>query len=141
MIRVVLDTNVIISALLKGGGAPALILSLVLDDYIQLCMTQEIFTEYTGVLSRNKFQNLDQASVRKALLYIKRKAFWVSPSTRISIIKIDPEDNKFLECTLEAKAHYLITGNRKHFPMAHYDKTRIMSPSDFFYWAVKEIFD
>ena len=141
MIRVVLDTNVIISALLKEGSAPALILSLALEGHIQLCVTEEIFAEYTGVLSREKFQSLDQASVRKALQSIKRKSFWVSPSTRINIIKIDPEDNKFLECALEAKAHYLITGNRKHFPMAHYDQTRIMSPGDFLYRVVKETFD
>jgi hypothetical protein len=141
VIRVVLDTNVIISALLKEGSAPALVLSLVLEGHIQLCVTEEIFAEYKGVLSREKFQSLDQANVRKALLSIKRKSSWVSPSTRINVIKIDPEDNKFLECALEAKAHYLITGNRKHFPMAHYDKTRIMSPSDFLYWVVKEMFD
>lgn len=141
MIRVVLDTNVIISALLKEGGAPALILSLVLDGHIRLCLTEEIFAEYAGVLSRERFQSLDQASVKKALLSIKRKSLWVSPSTRINIIKIDPEDNKFLECALEAKAHYLVTGNKKHFTMAHYDKTRIMSPGDFLYWVVKEMND
>ena len=141
MIRVVLDTNVIISGLLKEGSAPALILSLVMDGHIQLCMTEKIFAEYTGVLSREKFKSLDQTSVRKALLSIKRKSFWVSPSTRINIIKIDPEDNKFLECALEAKARYLITGNRKHFAMAHYDKTLIISPRDFLYRVIKEIFD
>ncbi|MGO8714986.1 MAG: putative toxin-antitoxin system toxin component, PIN family [Smithella sp.] len=63
------------------------------------------------------------------MLSIKRKSFWVSPSTRI---KIDPEDNKFLECALEAKTRYLITGDRKHFVMAHYDKTQITSPVIFF---------
>lgn len=141
MIRVVLDTNVIISALLKEGSAPALILSLALEGHIQLCVTEEIFAEFAGVLSREKFQSLDQASVRKALLSIKRKSFWASPSTRINVIKIDPEDNKFLECALEAKAQYLITGNRKHFPMAHYNKTRIMSPGNFLYWVVKEVVD
>lgn len=141
MTRIVLDTNIIISALLKEGSAPALILSLALEGHIQLCMTEEIFAEYTGVLSREKFQSLDQASVRKALLSIKRKSLWVSPSMRINVIKIDPEDNKFLECALEAKAHYLITGNRKHFPMSHYDETRIISPVDFLYWIAKEMFD
>ena len=141
MIRVVLDTNVVISALLKEGSAPALILSLVLGGQIQLCVTEEIFAEYTGVLSREKFQDLDQASVKKVLLSIKRKSIWVSPSTKIDVIKIDPEDNKFLECALEAKAQCLITGNRKHFPMAHYDKTRIMSPGDFLFWVAKEMID
>ena len=67
MIRIVLDTNVIISALLKEDSAPALILSLVLDGHVQLCMTEEIFAEYTGVLLREKFKSLDQASVKKAL--------------------------------------------------------------------------
>ncbi len=141
MIRVVLDTNVVISALLKEGSAPALILSLVLNGHIPLRVTEEIFAEYTGVLSREKFQDLDQASVKKVLLSIKRKSIWVSPSTKIDVIKIDPEDNKFLECALEAKAQYLITGNRKHFPMAHYDKTRIMSPGDFLFWVAKEMID
>lgn len=141
MIRVVLDTNVIISSLLKEASAPAVILSLALGGQIQTCVTEEIFVEYTGVLARKKFQGFDQASVKKILLSIKRKSLWVSPSTRINAIKIDPEDNKFLECALEAKAHYLITGNRKHFPMVHYDKTRIISPGDFLFWVVKEMVD
>lgn len=141
MIRVVLDTNVVISALVKEDGAPALILSLVMNGRIQLCMTEEIFNEYSGVLSRKKFRSLDQASVKKALLYIKQKSLWVVPSTRINIIKIDPEDNKFLECASEAKADYLITGNKKHFIMNHYEKTRTMSPRDFLYRIVQEIFN
>jgi uncharacterized protein len=141
VIRVVLDTNVVISALLKEESAPALILSLVLDGHIKLCMTQEIFAEYAGVLSREKFKGLDHASVKKILLSISRKSLLVSPSTKISVIKMDPEDNKFLECALEARADYLVTGNRRHFTMTHYDKTRIVGPGDFLYRIVKEIVD
>lgn len=141
MIRVVLDTNVLISALLKADSAPALVLSLILGGHIKLCLTADIYDEYRGVLAREKFQRLDQAIVKKVLLALKRKSHWVSPSTRLNVIKIDPEDNKFLECALTAKAEFLITGNKKHFPMAHYDKTKIMSPADFLYWVVKEMFD
>lgn len=141
MIRIVLDTNIVVSALIKEGSAPALILSLVLDGHIHLCLTEEIFSEYTGVLSRQKFQGLDQAGVRKVLLSLKRNSFWVLPSTRINAIKIDPEDNKFLECALEARAHYLVTGNKKHFKMPCFDTTQIVGPGDFLYQIVKEMID
>ncbi len=141
MIRVVLDTNVAISGLLKEDSAPALILSLVLGGHIKLCMTEEIFAEYTGVLSREKFKDLDHASVKKILLSMRRKSLLVSPSTKINVIKIDPEDNKFLECALETHADYLVTGNRRHFTMAHYGKTRIIGPGDFLYRVIEEMVD
>jgi uncharacterized protein len=141
VIRIVLDTNVVIFALLKEGSVPALILSLALSGHIQLCLIEEIFTEYMGVLSREKFQDLDRASVKKVLLSIRRKSLLVSPSKRINVIKIDPEDSIFLESALEAQAHYLITGNARHFAMTHYDKTRIISPGDFLYRIVKEMTD
>ena len=139
MNRVVLDTNVIVSGLLKQGSSPALALSLILDSHIQLCMTDEIFAEYNGVLSRQKFQNLDQANIKKVLLFIKQKSLWVSPSTRVHLIKSDPEDNKFLECASEAKADYLIMGNMNHFVMTHYKKTKIVSPHEFLYQMVEKI--
>lgn len=141
MIKVVLDTNIVISALIKADSDPALILALIFEGQIRLCLTEDIFIEYEGVLSREKFQRLDQDSVKKALSGLKKMSRWAVPSTPVDVLKIDPDDNKFLQCASEAKADYLITGNKKHFPMAHYGVTKILSPRDFIYLVVKEIFD
>lgn len=124
MIRIVLDTNVFISALLKADSDPALILALIFEGHIQLCLSKEILGEYEGVLSRAKFAKLDKASVKKALSIFRSGSLWVVPSTQVDVLKIDPDDNKFLDCVLESQADYLITGNKKHFPMTHYGMTK-----------------
>ena len=51
----------------------------------------------------------------------------------------DPDDNKFLECALEANADFLITGNKKHFPLKSFHRTRIVSPRDFIDTALKVV--
>ena len=60
MLKLVIDTNVVISALLKPESNLALIISLILRGDCKLCPTEEIFAEYEGVLGRDKFKNLDK---------------------------------------------------------------------------------
>ena len=130
MIRVVVDTNVIVSALLKAGSDPALIVSLILGEEITLCLSEEIWKEYGGVLARNKFARLDRASVAEFLDRLKASALWVEPRIKVNRIKEDPADNAFLECALAAEAHFFITGNRKHFSFPKFRKCRIVSPRE-----------
>ena len=74
MLKLVIDTNVVISALLKPESNPALILSLILRGDCRLCVTERIFAEYEEVLGRGKFKNLDQASVREFLPRLRSRA-------------------------------------------------------------------
>lgn len=131
MLKVVLDTNIIVSAFHTKDGSPALILSLVLDGQLKPCLSDDIFTEYREVLSRDRFKYLDQVAVRKVLSELKKKALMVCPKTTLDLTKDDPEDNKFLESALEAKADFIITGNAKHFPFKKFRKTHIVTPSEF----------
>lgn len=131
MLKVVLDTNIIVSAFHTKEGNPALILSLVINGRLKLCLSDEILTEYREVLSRDRFKYLDQASVKKVLGGLKKKALLVCPKTALDIAKDDREDNKFLECALEAKTDFIITGNTKHFPLQKFRTTCIVSPSEF----------
>ena len=131
MPRVILDTNVIVSAFLKPASNPALILSLFLEDYLTLCLCEEIWTEYREVLQRQKFQQLDYESIKKFFSIIRAKALWVVPRVSVNILKSDPEDNKFLACALEAQADYLITGNIRHFPLKKFHGAQIINPKDF----------
>jgi putative PIN family toxin of toxin-antitoxin system len=131
MLKVVVDTNVIVSALLKSYSIPALIVSLVLRKSAKLCLSQDIFLEYQGVLARDKFKKLDKEKVGKLLHDLKTQALLVKPIKQVNLIKKDPTDNKFLECALDAKADYLITGDTKHFPMESFHNTKILTPDEF----------
>jgi uncharacterized protein len=140
MPKVILDTNVIISAFLKAESNPALILALGLEGSLTVCLSETIWQEYRGVLRRKKFQGLDQESLENLLSVLKQQALWVSPGIPVNILSRDPADNKFLECALESQADYLITGNTRHFPLKQFHGTRIITPRDFIDLIGKAIF-
>lgn len=131
MLRVVIDTNVLVSALLKPDSVPELVLSLILEGEMILCLSEPIAAEYEGVLRREKFKKLNPRKVKALLSLLKSQARWVEPKVRLNITKADPEDNKFLECAQEAEANFFITGNIKHFPPGRHKTTIILRPSEF----------
>jgi uncharacterized protein len=115
MIRVVLDTNIFVSALLQPQGLPARIfLSALQSKRIQLCLSGAIYAEYEEVIRRPKF-NLSEAVIEHALRSVRRVGFWVKPSKKIRACAYT-DDDIFLECAQAAHVRYLITGNTKHFP-------------------------
>lgn len=131
MLRVVLDTNIIISAFHRKEGNPGLVVALLMEDHFKLCLSEEIFAEYRDVLARDRFKYLDQAAIKRTLARLKKNALWVCPKTTLETIKDDPEDNKFLACALESQADFLVTGNTKHFPFREFHMTRIVTPGEF----------
>jgi putative PIN family toxin of toxin-antitoxin system len=140
MPKVILDTNVIISAFLKAESNPALVLALCLEGSLTVCLSETIWQEYRGVLRRKKFQGLDQESIEKLLALLKKQALWFSPRIPVNILSRDPADNKFLECALESQADYLITGNTRHFPLKKFHNTQSINPRDFSDLIGKAIF-
>lgn len=138
MLKVVIDTNVLISAFLKPDSVPELILSLILSGEIILCLSEPIAKEYEEVLGRAKFKKLDHKKVKALLSVLKSQARWVEPKKHLDTIKIDPEDNKFLECAEEAGADFLITGNKRHFPRK-FQETAILNPTEFLYTIAKTL--
>ena len=139
MLKLVIDTNVVISSLLKPESNPALIMSLILRGDCTLCVTEAIFVEYEEVLGRGKFKKLDQAGVGEFLATLRKRASWVVPKVTIDDVTKDPDDNAFLECALESKADFLITDNIHHFPEKKFRHTSIVTPSEFVFHAVKLI--
>ncbi|MBW1838195.1 MAG: putative toxin-antitoxin system toxin component, PIN family [Deltaproteobacteria bacterium] len=141
MLKMVLDTNVVISALLKTQSTPALIVSLALQGRIIFCLSENIFNEYEGVLAREKFKALNSRQVKRLLAELKNKALFVVPEKKLEIIKEDPEDNMFLECALEAEADFLITGNKKHFPFKTFKGISVVSPGEFINVVAEFLFE
>lgn len=125
MIRVVLDTNILVSALLQPLGPSAELLLLAINGSIRLCMTGSIYAEYEEVISRARFQRSPDA-ISDTLQAIREIGLWVRPTQPVHACS-DPDDNIFLECAEAAQAEYLVTGNLKHFPLS-WIGTRIVSP-------------
>jgi putative PIN family toxin of toxin-antitoxin system len=123
-LKVVLDTNVLVSAHLNSGGFERFVLDLALASKLQLFVSAEILDEYEGVLMRPKF-GIAPELVQASLDLIKSKAKRVKSKRRVTESP-DPEDNKFLECADAAGADYLITGNKRHFP-ASFGNTRVVN--------------
>ena len=114
MIRVVLDTNIIVSALLQPLGPPAQVFELALGGVMQLCVSGSIYAEYEEVISRPRFQRSAEI-IAATLQAVRENGHWVRPTNAITACS-DPDDNIFLECAEAAEAEYLVTGNLRHFP-------------------------
>lgn len=124
MIRVVLDTNIIVSALLQPLGPPAQVFVLAIGGSIQLCISGSVYAEYEEVISRPRFRRSEDI-IAGALHTIREKGFWVRPTEAIRACS-DPDDDIFLECAHASQANYLVTGNLKHFPTS-WSGTRIVA--------------
>jgi putative PIN family toxin of toxin-antitoxin system len=129
MIRVVIDTNVMVSAALNDRGLPAGVVSLALDGKILMFVSAPILSEYKTVLTRPELK-LHPDRVKNLLDAIRRRAQVVKPTRTIAEIKKDEPDNRFLECAAASRAQYLVTGNRRHFPEA-FEGTAIVTPKQF----------
>jgi len=127
-VRVVLDSNIVVSACLTPQGASATIVELALLGYFTLCISQEVLSEYQEVLARPKFSR-ELERIKTVLEGIEEMSEVIVPRQRLTLSS-DDEDNRLLECAQAAKADFLVTGNRKHFP-GRMDEVRILSPREF----------
>jgi putative PIN family toxin of toxin-antitoxin system len=123
MIRVVIDTNILVSALLQPEGLPAAVLTLAFSGDVQLCISEAIYAEYDEVVRRPRFKR--SADVIEGMLRsIRKLGHWVTPSILVDECT-DPDDNMFLECAQAAAADYVVTGNLRHFP-ERWKKTKVV---------------
>lgn len=128
--RAVLDTNVLISALLFTGVASELV-PLWQKGEITVLLSREILDEYLRVLAYPKFQ-LSEEEI-KALIEEELLPFVqvIKPGTRIRAVRRDPSDDKFLECAVAGKADVIISGDKELLALRHYRRVRMQTPSEF----------
>ena len=132
-VRVVLDTNVIISAHLNSDGFERHVLDLVLAGKLRLIVSQQILQEYEGVLQRPKF-GIGRRQVPRSMALLKAAARIVRPHRNLKVTR-DPADNRFLEYAESGKADYIVTGNKRHFP-AEWRQTQIVNSRELLEWIV-----
>jgi putative PIN family toxin of toxin-antitoxin system len=129
-VSIVLDTNVLISALLFTGIASEIV-PLWQKGAITVLLSRDILEEYLRVLSYPKFR-LSEAEI-KALVEEELLPFVtvIKPKRRLNVVKRDPSDNKFLECALAGKAGVIISGDKDLLSIRHYRRVRILTPAQF----------
>jgi uncharacterized protein len=130
MLKVVFDTNVVVSAALYEKSLPALLLSLGLEGKIRFFVSPALLNEYVTVLKRPRFK-LGEKEITELMGKINRKASIVTPTKRLKIVKGDEPDNRILECAVKAKADFIVTGNKRHFPFEEFKGSKIVTPREF----------
>jgi len=127
-LRLVIDTNVLVSAATKPAGLQRTVLLLGITKPARLYVSRPILEEYSEVLSRPELR-IRKGLSQQLLQFIKNHCYTVAP-TRLLEVTSDPDDNMFLECADTARADYLVTGNQKHFPR-FWKKTKVITPREF----------
>jgi putative PIN family toxin of toxin-antitoxin system len=123
--KIVLDTNVIVSALINPHGIPGKILALVLNGKIKITYDNRIIFEYIDVLSRKRF-GFSEEIINDLIDYFKSSGEFVNAEYS-NVNFADDTDKKFYEVFKSTEARCLITGNKKHFP----EEKGIILPKEF----------
>jgi uncharacterized protein len=133
VIRVVLDTNVTISAFL-WHGPPRRILELALDTQVQLINSEALLAELEDVISRKKFNQRLRAIGRTAQSLLEDYRLLVEVVEPISISSVtldDPDDLQVLECALGGNAHIIVSGDHHLLSLDRYMNIKIWSANRF----------
>jgi hypothetical protein len=130
--KVVLDTNIVISAAISEDGNPAKIFEMLLLEEITNFTTDQIISEIRDVMSRHKItQRLSLVEVGFIIDNFERFSKKITPNETIDKVKDDPADNKILECAVAASANYIITGDEHLLKIREFRETKIVSPAEF----------
>ena len=132
MQKIILDTNVIVSALIGSSHPQRIVYDLVFNKKVVVCCSIEIFAEYVSVLSRPKFIKHPEFLIKAEMVLNKIDDLSVKYIPAYKITKIKDESNsKFLELGLSAETDFIITGNKNDFTFKEYEGIRIVSPEEF----------
>jgi putative PIN family toxin of toxin-antitoxin system len=132
-LKVVLDVNVWISALL-WGGKPAEIVKAAEKRQFVILLTEEIAGEISQVLAYPKIAKVYQAaSLRREDLVetVLKIGKFVQAARKVQVVAEHPADDKFIECAVAANAEYIVSGDKHLLKIGSYKKTRIISVSEF----------
>lgn len=128
MIKVVLDTNILLSSTLWNNSEAQKLLFKLIRKNVQIYSSVEILSEYQEVLKRD-FDYSD-----KEISYIMEKIFTfttlIKPKKRVDVVKDDPDDNKIIECAIESSSKNIITYDKHLLNIGEYEGIKIIKPKE-----------
>jgi len=131
-IRIVLDANTIVSALFGSDSKPAEVLARVISGKVINCISNDILKEVESVLLRPKIVKKTKEHERNYILQLLTSiSVFVAPKQKLDVIKDDDADNRILECALEAKIGYIISGDTYLLRLQEYKGVKIVNSNEF----------
>jgi putative PIN family toxin of toxin-antitoxin system len=127
-VKVVFDTNILVSALVFPGGRGEAALRRIIEERDQLVLSKPILDELLGILGR-KFSH-DAEELAHVAVFLSELAQYVKPRRRLQVVKDEP-DNRILECALTARAKAIVTGDHALLSLREYKGVRLMSLRDY----------
>jgi len=134
MLKIVLDTNVFVSALINPHGKPAQILNYVFENKIRLFASPSIIEELQPVLSYPKLvkrHGLEKQELKEFISDLLSIMSLVEGKKAIELIAEDPTDNNYLSCAVDAKADFIVSGDTHLLNLGEYEGTQIITPTQF----------
>lgn len=131
--KVVLDTNVLVSGTFWTGDSFRIIRKIDLKD-IMLILSKELLDEYDETIrSEEILEKIENKNLimNKIIKRVIEDALIISPETKFDIIKEDPDDNRILECAFEGKADYIITQDGHLLKLGEFEGIKIIMPDGF----------
>lgn len=114
--KVVLDANVLVSGLISSTGAPGQILDRWLAGQFKLFVSSPMLDELKRVLRYPRIaERITKLPATRFLEILEKNVEMIKGTLILNVLTIDPSDNCYLACAVEAHADYLVTGNRDHF--------------------------
>lgn len=132
--RVVLDANVFVSALISRKGTPARLLECWQEERFDVVVSSAILQELDRVLHYPRLQrryHLPEEDIRRFLRLLGRQAIGVAPSETLAVINRDPADNRYLECAIARNASVIVTGDQHLLELGEYEGVQILTPAGF----------
>ena len=131
MQKLILDTNVLVSALISSAIPSKILYELVLIQKVEICLSEEVLTEYIEVLNRVKFSLFANFKTKAEVVLnrLREIASFYQTNRKIEVLT-DTSDNKFLELAAVSVADYLITGNTLDFTITEFEYTRNLTPRE-----------
>jgi uncharacterized protein len=125
MLRAVLDTNVLVSAVISDGKARALLKKGIAGQY-RIVTSDMILTELAIVLSRSKFK-ITKEDIARITTALRRTAEIVKVKTELKVVKDDPKDDMVLETAFDGGAHLIVTGDNHLLEIETYREIEIVT--------------
>jgi uncharacterized protein len=118
MIRVVIDTSTLVSAVISPTGPNAELFDFIAAKHLRPYVTEELLQEYARVFDYERLKRLNRRRIAKLRGLLETLAVKVKSAGRLKLSP-DEKDNRIYECAAAAKAHYIVTENIQDFPGGH----------------------
>jgi putative PIN family toxin of toxin-antitoxin system len=133
-VRIVIDTNVLVSRYLNPGGTPARLFDRWEDGAFEIAVSNAILDEYERALNYPRVREhhgLTTAEVHRSMERLRSFAVVVAPTETLLVVDRDPADNRFLECAVAAHADYVVTGDNDLLSLGAYAGIQILNRAAF----------